>query len=210
MSLIKMSEFYLLKNDCIILLQPTGMASVLRLLLLLTSCMPAAWMRHADFQNTDSRSIVFPSSFISPSYTARQELHRPYFHAVEALFAVNTRLKALLGSDARRNLLLSPVSTTTALAELLLGARGSSRNQILNILTAANRIHDTAEATAAEFHQHLGNLIRSLKTSAVFDNSYHLHLASALFVEPGISLFSNFVNGASELYGMDMMYLDFR
>jgi serine protease inhibitor len=128
---------------------------------------------------------------------------------VEALFAVSTRLKELLGSHAEGNVLFSPVTTTAALAELLLGARGSSRSQILNILTAANSTHDSTEATAAEFHQHLSNLMRVLRTSAVFDNSYHLHLASALFLQLGLSPFSSFINAATELYTMNMFYLDF-
>lgn len=189
------------------------MSTILRLLFL-ASCVSTTWMHYTDIHDGDSSSIVFPSSHISASSTAQPDqntghLHRPYFHAVEALFAVSTRLKALLGSDAEGNVLFSPITTTTALAELLLGARGSSRSQILNILTAANRTRDTAEATAAEFHQHLGNLIRTLRTSAVFDNSYYLHLASALFAQLGQSLFSNFINAATELYGMNIMYLDF-
>jgi serine protease inhibitor len=172
-------------------------------------------MHYTDFHDADASSIVFPNSHISTSTTPHPEenpdaLHSPYSHAVEALFAVSIRLKALLGSDAKGNQLFSPVTTTTALAELLLGARGSSRSQILNILTAANRTHDAAEATAADFHEHLRNLIRTLRTSAVFDNSYYLHLASALFCQQGQSFSSNFINAATELYGLNMMYLDFK
>jgi serine protease inhibitor len=177
--------------------------------------MTTTWMHYTDSQDNGSSSIVFPSSVISTS-ASTEHLHQnadhlrtPYSRAVESLFAVSTRLKALLGSDAKGNVLFSPVTTTTALAELLLGARGSSRSQILNILTATNRTHDTAEATVAEFHQHLSNLIRNLKTSVVFDNSYYLHLASALFFQLGLSPFSSFINAATELYTMNMFYLDF-
>lgn len=172
-------------------------------------------MHYADSQDKGSSSIVFPSSVISASATTAHpdqnadRLHRPYSHAVDALFAVSSRLKAMLGADAKGNALFSPVTTTTALAELLLGARGSARNQILNILTAANRTNDTPEATAAEFHQHLSNLIRILKRSAVFDNSYHLHLASALFFQLGLSPFSSFIKAATELYAINLFYLDF-
>jgi serine protease inhibitor len=178
--------------------------------------MTTAWMHYADFQDKGSSSIVFPNSSVSaPSSTAHPDqkadrLQRPYVHALDALFAVSARLRALLASAAEGNVLFSPVTTTIALAELLLGARGSSRSQILNILTTANRTHNTAEATADEFHQHLSNLIRVLKTSAVFDNSYYLHLASALFFQQGLSPFSSFLNVATELYAMNMFYLDFR
>jgi serine protease inhibitor len=172
-------------------------------------------MHYADVQKMGPSSIVFPSSSAAAAASAQPDQdtaysRRPYSQAVEALFAVGTHLKARVESEAEGNLLLSPITTTTALAELLLGARGSSRRQILNILTAANRNQDTAEATVDVFHQHLANLIRILTTSAVFDNSYYLHLASALFVQVGSSLFPNFVNVATEQYGMDIFYLNFR
>jgi serine protease inhibitor len=172
-------------------------------------------MHYVDVQNMDPSSIVFPSSFKPESVAVQSDqnaaqLRRPYSRAVEALFAVSTHLKALVESEAEENLLLSPITTTTALAELLLGARGSSRSQILNILSAANRTQDIDEATVDEFHQHMANLIRILTTSAVFDNSYYLHLAGAFFFRVGSSLFPNFVHAATELYGMDIFYLNYR
>jgi serine protease inhibitor len=190
------------------------MLSNLRVLFL-ALCISTTWMHYADAQDKVSSSILFPSGSISDSPAAQSDqntdhLDRPYFHAVEAINAVSTRLKALATSNAEGNLLLSPMTTTTALAELLLGARGSSRSQILNILTAANRTQGTAEARVDEFHQHLGNLIRILTTSNIFDNSYYLHVASALFFQSGLSLYPSFVNAANELYGMDTFHLNFR
>jgi len=129
---------------------------------------------------------------------------------MEALFAVTVRLKKLLMPENKKNLLLSPFSTTTALAETLLGAHGSSRNQILNILTAVNRTKGTAEATVAEFHQDMGGLIKFLKTTPVSDKSYQLHLASALFIDSLLNLSPDYQTAATELYGMEVMHLDFR
>jgi len=129
---------------------------------------------------------------------------------MEALFDVTIRLKKLLIPETKNNLLLSPISTTTALAETLLGARGCLRNQILNILTAVNRTKDTAEATVAEFHRDMGGLIKFLKTTPVSDKSYQLHLASALFIDKLIDLSPDYQTAATEHYGMEVMRLDFR
>jgi serine protease inhibitor len=128
---------------------------------------------------------------------------------MEALFDVTIRLKKLLIPETKNNLLLSPISTTTALAETLLGARGCLRNQILNILTAVNRTKDTAEATVAEFHRDMGGLIKFLKTTPVSDKSYQLHLASALFIDKLIDLSPDYQTAATEHYGMEVMRLDF-
>jgi serine protease inhibitor len=170
-------------------------------------------MRYAGVRDADPSSSVLPSSLISEPSAAQSDQkteYLPYFHAVEALNAVSARLKAQVGCDTKGNLLLSPITTTTALAQLLLGSRGSTRSQILNILTAANRTQDFAEATVNEFHKHLVNLIRIVTTNAVFDNSYYLHLASALFYRLGSGLYPNFVNAATKLYAMDIFHLDFR
>uniref|UniRef100_A0A1V1FNA8 Putative serine protease 9 n=1 Tax=Reticulitermes speratus TaxID=60591 RepID=A0A1V1FNA8_9NEOP len=186
------------------------------LALVLTLCLSSdgAWMHYTDSQNLDSSSIVFPSSYVSPFSTPERshsssDVRATYFHAIDAIFAVTVRVKALLVPEAKKNLLLSPFSTTTALAETLLGARGSSRSHILNILTPVNRTKGTAEATVAEFHQHMGGLIKVLKTSPVLDKSYQLHLASALFIDSLLKLSSDYQKAATELYGMEVMRLDF-
>jgi len=203
-------------NHCAILLQPREMHSVLQTLIL-TLCIysDGAWMNYTDSQNVDPSSIVFPSSFV-PAFSSPERSHNSddvpptYSHAMEALFAVTVRLKELLIPEAKKNLLLSPISTTTALAETLLGARGPSRNQILNILTAVNRTKGTAEATVAEFHQDMGGLIKFLKITPVSDKSYQLHLASALFIDSLLNLSPDYQTAATELYGMEVMHLDFR
>jgi len=203
-------------NHCAILLQPREMHSFLQTLIL-TLCLyfDGAWMNYTDSQNVDPSSIVFPSSFVSGFSSPERshisdEVHPTYSHAMEAVFAVTVRLKELLIPEAKKNLLLSPISTTTALAETLLGARGFLRNQILNILTAVNRTEGTAEATVAEFHQHMGSLIKFLKTSPVADKSYQLHLASALFIDSLLNLSPDYQTAATELYGMELIRLDFR
>jgi hypothetical protein len=205
---------------CIILLQPLEMLPFMCTLLLtyFKSTVPA--YTHypeypSDYYNVDPSSIVFPASIISPFSTPNRlqnsgDLQTQYLYAVEALFAVTARLKALLSLDTSKNLLVSPISTTTALAELLLGARGSSRRHLLNILTTVNRSTRTAEATVAEFHQHLGGLIKLLQISPDYDESYRLHLASALFLQPGLSLLSDFHRALTDLYGVDVVPADFR
>ena len=203
-------------NHCSILLQPLEMLSVLQTLIL-TLCLSSdgAWMNYTDSQKVDPSSIVFPGNFMSAFFSPERshildDVHPPYSHAVEALFAVTVRLKELLIPEAKKNLLLSPVSTTVALAETLLGARGSSRNRIVNILTAVNRTKGATEASVAEFHQHMGGLIRLLKTSPALDKSHQLHLASALFVDSPLNLSSDYKTAATELYGMEVIRLEFR
>lgn len=203
-------------NHCALLLQPREMHSVLQtLILVLCIYSNGAWMNFTDSQYVDPSSIVFPSSF-APAFSSPErshtsdDVHPTYSHAMEALFAVTVRLKKLLMPENKKNLLLSPFSTTTALAETLLGAHGSSRNQILNILTAVNRTKGTAEATVAEFHQDMGGLIKFLKTTPVSDKSYQLHLASALFIDSLLNLSPDYQTAATELYGMEVMHLDFR
>ncbi|KDR21045.1 putative serpin-Z6A isoform X2 [Zootermopsis nevadensis] len=172
-----------------------------------------AWMNYVDNRNLDPSAIVFPSSFIAsfstPNRVQNVDPQMQYIHAVEAMFAVTVRLKALLEMGATTNLLVSPISTTTALAELLLGARGSTREYLLKILTAVDRSEYTREPTVSEFHLHMGGLIKFLQTSSDYDDSYRLHFASALFLRPDLSLLPNFRSAATDLYGMAVLPTDF-
>jgi serine protease inhibitor len=173
------------------------------------------WTHYMDNRNVDSSAIVFPTSFFAslsiPSRAENAEdSQMQYVYAVEALLAVTIRLKAVLKLGGTKNLLVSPVSTTTALAELLLGARGSAREHLLNILTAVEGTYDTREPTVAEFHVHMGRLIKFLQTSSDYDDSYRLNFASALFLQQGLSLLPNFESTAADLYGMAVIPVDFR
>jgi serine protease inhibitor len=178
-----------------------------------------AWMHDIANSSVDRTvspsAIIFPSSFIAPFSAKNQGANSDspemqYIHAVEAVFAVTTRLKVSLGLDTTKNLLVSPISTTTALAQLLLGARGPSRNRLLNILTATRKFRNIQEPTAAEFHVQLAGLIRFLQTNPNDDDAYQLHFASALFLQPGLTLLPNFQAAVTDLYGMDILPADFR
>jgi serine protease inhibitor len=172
-------------------------------------------MHYVDNRNVDTSAIIFPPSFIAP-FSASYETENTYdpqmqyIYAVEAVVAVTIRLKELLEFGGTKNLLVSPISVTTALAELLLGARGWAREHLLNFMTAAERPKDTQEPTIAEFHQHMRGLIKFLQTSSDYDNAYRLHYASALFLQPGLSLLPNFHRAATDLYGMTVLPVDFR
>ncbi|PSN45020.1 hypothetical protein C0J52_24516 [Blattella germanica] len=184
--------------------------------LILPSCLH--YVDHlSENHNVDPSAVVFPSSLLSPfslpnrlaSKDDKVDLHLEYLHAVEALFAVTTWLKTLLGKDETKNILVSPVSTTTALGEILLGARGESRRELLEILTTVNKTSGTAEATVVEFHQQLGGLIKQLQNSADYDSAYQLELASAVFLSPQVHLKRDFINAISDLYGVDIEPMDF-
>lgn len=171
----------------------------------------------SDVRNVDPSAVVFPSSISSPfnfnnrlQSTDSKDLQKEYLHAVEALFAVTTRLKIFLGKDINKNIIVSPISTTTVLGEILLGARGKSRRQLLDILTTVNRTSGTAEATVVEFHQQLGGLTKLLQTSPDYDESYQLELANAMFLKQQLRLHPHFLNAITDLYAVDIEPMDFR
>ncbi|KAJ9585989.1 hypothetical protein L9F63_020366, partial [Diploptera punctata] len=188
--------------------------------LILCSYITPSWMQKiqnvSEVRNVDPSAVVFPNSLNSPfnlpnrlGSTGSKDLQNEYLQAVEALFAVTTRLKTFLGKDPNKNVVVSAISTTTVLAEILLGARGDSRRPLLDILTTVNRTSGIAEGTVVEFHQQLGELIKLLQNSAQYDESYHLELASAMFMKKELRLHSDFLKALIDLYSVDVEPVDF-
>ena len=187
------------------------------LLIILCHCTTLTWMRYIGNpygRSVDPGAIVFPSSLESPFDLPNRmqsiERQKEYLHAVEALFALTTRLKTLLGKDVDKNVLVSPLSTATALGEILIGARGKSRQQLLSMLSTVNRTSGLADATAVEFHLQLGGLIRHLQSSSDYDKSYLLELASAMFLRPDIRVHREFITAITDFYRVDIEPMDFR
>lgn len=138
----------------------------------------------------------------------RESPHPPSMksNAASQVSPSNTRFafflyQRLAQENPGQNLLFSPVSISTSLAMLSLGARSDTKTQILRSL-GFNVTH-VPEPTI-----HLGfeHLVRSL-------NEYHrgrdLRMGSVLFIRKDLQLQAKFLNRVKKLYGTKVFSEDF-
>jgi serpin B len=97
------------------------------------------------------------------------------------------------------NLLISPISISTALAMTYAGARGNTATQMADVL----RLNGLAEES---IHQGYGELIADLNAPR---EGYELNVANRLFGQEGFSFRQNFLDQLAGSYGAPLEQLDF-
>lgn len=105
---------------------------------------------------------------------------------------------ALLNQD--KNIIFSPLSISTALAFLALGARDSTLTELLQGLK-----FNLTEMPEKEIHQGFRQLLLTLRQP---QEQLQLNLGNALFV--GLKLLPDFEKGAQELYAAEAFHTNFQ
>nr|XP_003408895.1 corticosteroid-binding globulin [Loxodonta africana] len=110
--------------------------------------------------------------------------------------------KHLVASAPGRNVFISPVSISMALAMMSLGASGFTRTQLLQGLG-----FNLTETPEAEIHQGFQHLHRLLRES---DTSLEMTLGNALFLDHRLELLESFSADIKHYYGSEALATDFQ
>ncbi|XP_072461138.1 leukocyte elastase inhibitor-like [Notamacropus eugenii] len=122
---------------------------------------------------------------------------------MEQLSVANTRFavelyKTLVDAQPKENIFISPLSISTALAMVLVGARGDTAAQLSKVFH-----FDEVD----EVHSRFQSLHTSLNKPGA---SYILKLANRLFGEKTYSFLSEFLSSTQKLYGAELATVDFQ
>ncbi|XP_019498051.1 PREDICTED: corticosteroid-binding globulin isoform X1 [Hipposideros armiger] len=110
--------------------------------------------------------------------------------------------KHLVASAPGKNVFLSPVSISMALAMLSLGARGDTRTQILQSLG-----FNLTETSEVGVHQSFWNLHQLLRES---DTSLEMTMGNVLFINQSLELQDSFSADTKRYYELDALATDFQ
>nr|KAF6267229.1 serpin family A member 6 [Myotis myotis] len=110
--------------------------------------------------------------------------------------------KHLVASTPGRNVFISPVGISTALAMLSLGARGHTRAQLLQGL--GFNLTDTSEAKIHQGFRHLHRLLRES------DTTLEITMGNALFLNQSLELLESFSADTKHYYELDTVVTDLR
>lgn len=100
-----------------------------------------------------------------------------------------------------QNIFFSPLSVSTSLAMLSLGARSATKTQIFQSM-GFNLTHTPESA----IHQAFQHLVRSL---SVPSKHLDLKMGSALFIKKELQLQRNFLDNVNKLYDSTVFSIDF-
>ncbi|XP_053253020.1 serpin B6-like [Podarcis raffonei] len=116
--------------------------------------------------------------------------------AANSAFALNL-FKKLSQNDNIANMFFSPLSISSALTMVSLGAAGNTATQMAKVLSVTNDI---------EFHQGYEKLISEINKP---DTKYLLRLANRLFGETSYEFISSFIDSSQKFYRAGLEKLDF-
>lgn len=144
-----------------------------------------------------------------------------YGLALEAVFGVGLRLHALLDESSTSNFVVSPISATVLVSQLLLGAEGQFRDQLYDLLSLhgqpqhynvhyfnRNKMNESCALPYAHIHLQLSSLIKKLQRRKTGEQ-FTLMQSSALFYNKDIELRSYFKNNLIRFYDSEVTPLDF-
>lgn len=138
--------------------------------------------------------------------------------AIEAIFGIGIRSTALLADPSNAgNIIVSPVSITLLIGQLMLGAKGVFLDQLYNLLSLTkarynenafyyNGQNKTYPLPHVRLHIHLRNLIQELASG---ERNFTLHESNALFYDSDLQLQGNFQHYLKVFYNTLLQPLDF-
>ena len=152
------------------------------------------------------------------------ELRKQHGLALEAIFGLGIRLQVLLedpSTISQSNFLVSPLSVTLLISQLMIGADANFKAELYSLLSLPNNNdhkHDIInyygnyENTSftvpyANFHTQLGNLLRKLETNN-FLQSFTLNCSNGLFYNQDIKLLHTFAHNL-RIYETEIKKLNF-
>lgn len=144
-----------------------------------------------------------------------------YGLALEAIFGMGIRLHVLLDSS-QGNFVVSPLSTTAVIGQLMLGAEGEFQEQLYDLLSLPKKTSFTNSIyhygkdkknqsyvlPYSEFHLQLSSLLKTLATRKIGE-LFTLNLNNALFYNQNLELKNHFKKFLGDLYDSDIEPLDF-
>ncbi|XP_067411221.1 alpha-1-antichymotrypsin-like isoform X2 [Emydura macquarii macquarii] len=110
--------------------------------------------------------------------------------------------KQVTSDAAEKNVFFSPLSISTALAMVALGAKSTTLTQILEGLA-----FNLTEIEENEIHEGFHDLIQFLNRP---DNEIQLNLGNALFVGQELKLLQKFLDDVESLYGAEVCFSNFQ
>uniref|UniRef100_A0A8C2W5D8 Serpin family A member 3 n=1 Tax=Chinchilla lanigera TaxID=34839 RepID=A0A8C2W5D8_CHILA len=110
--------------------------------------------------------------------------------------------KQLASKAPTKNIIFSPVSISTALALASLGARNTTKEEILQGLK-----FNLTELPEAEIHQSFQHLLHTLRRPS---DQLHLSVGNALFIDEQLQLLAKFTEDARDLYAAETFTTKFQ
>ncbi|KAM5167148.1 serpin B6-like [Callospermophilus lateralis] len=115
-------------------------------------------------------------------------------------FALN--LLKTLGEDSSKNVFYSPISISSALAMVLLGAKGTTAVQMAQVLS----LNKSSSSGDGDVHRGFQSLLTEVNKT---DAQYLLRTANRLFGEKSYDFLSSFKDSCQKFYQAEMEDLDF-
>lgn len=140
-----------------------------------------------------------------------------YGNALEAIFSIGIKLQALIDDkESSQNFLVSPISATVIIGQLMLGAKGAFLEQLRDLLSFTSTNENSHLTWASEnkthtvphgkFHLELGSLLRHLNRNAKI---FTLKSTNALFYEKTENLRPSFAYNMEKIYNTQLNALNF-
>ncbi|XP_016089892.1 leukocyte elastase inhibitor-like [Sinocyclocheilus grahami] len=136
---------------------------------------------------------------------------------MERLSAANTQFslnlfKKISGGNTSKNVFYSPISITSALAMVLLGAKGNTAAQMFKVLSFTNPPKPGAATPAPhvkedQIHSSFNKLMSELKKPGA---PYVLSLANRLYGEQSYQFVEKFINDTKRYYEAKLEEVDFK
>ncbi|XP_968005.2 serpin B6 [Tribolium castaneum] len=159
-----------------------------------------------------------------PLPAADKALVEHYKLALEAVFGVGIRLQAFLDGGESDNFLVSPISATVILGQLILGAEGEFRKQLVELLALPKGhlyendvyyIENKKNVTLQQLpystlHLQLSNLLKALESGKDERKHFMLKQKSALFVDNTVDLNKTFRGNLRNFYQTRIKFFDFQ
>ncbi|CAH1156016.1 unnamed protein product [Phaedon cochleariae] len=140
--------------------------------------------------------------------------------ALEAVFSMGLRLQAIMDTSSKGNFVVSPLSTTAIISQLLMGADGEFESQLYDLLSLPKQVslykvtyrtkkyNETQVMPHANFHLQLSSLVKELRKRKDGE-LFTLNLDNALFYNEDIELRSFFKRSLEIIYDSDIRPLNF-
>ncbi|XP_059119188.1 serpin B6 isoform X1 [Peromyscus eremicus] len=116
-------------------------------------------------------------------------------------FALN--LLKILGEDSSKNVFFSPMSISSALAMVCMGAKGDTASQMIQALS----LDKCSSSGGGDVHQGFQSLLSEVNKTGT---QYLLKTANKLFGEKTCDLLESFKDSCHKFYGAEMEELDFQ
>ncbi|XP_044269042.1 leukocyte elastase inhibitor-like [Tribolium madens] len=157
-----------------------------------------------------------------PLPAANEALVEQYKLALEAVFGVGIRLQAFLEGEERENFLVSPISATVILGQLILGAEGEFRKQLVELLALPKghlyenenyyekKKNVTFQLPYSTLHLQLASLVKKLEAANDTKKHFTLKQKSALFIDHSVKLNKTFKMNLQNFYNTKIKMFDFQ